>query len=190
MPPRSASSLLFPNSNAAANSNGLVVDRDPDAGADVEENSYLEPIRLAGQQQTMPAVWSPNSRPLSSSSLISSSSSPISPSAAGNLYANNEALLAAAAAAAANNDTGLLHHHLDPSMMMMTGSVTMETVLVPPPVAYANLHHEMNNSGNAVKDPRLMMVVDQDDLSADEADNQQHLYINVGPDAIEVIFQK
>jgi hypothetical protein len=66
----------------------------------------------------------------------------------------------------------------------------METVLVPPPVAYANLHHEMNNSGNAVKEPRLMMVVDQDDLSADEADNQQHLYINVGPDAIEVIFQK
>ena len=192
MPPRSASSLLFPNSNAAANSNGLVVNRDPDAGADVEENSYLEPIRLTGQQQTGPAVWSPNSRPLSSSSLISSSSSPISPSAAGNLYANNEALLAAAAAAAAaaNNDTGLLHHHVDPSMMMMTGSLTMETVLVPPPVAYANLHHEMNNSGNAVKDPRLMMVVDQDDLSADEADNQQHLYINVGPDAIEVIFQK
>jgi hypothetical protein len=61
----------------------------------------------------------------------------------------------------------------------------METVLVPPPVAYANLHHEMNNS-NAVKDPRLLMA-DQDDLSADEADNQQHLYINVGPDAIEVI---
>jgi hypothetical protein len=182
MPPRSASSLLFPNSNNA--SNGLVVDRED---ADVEENSYLEPIRLAGQQQTagQSAVWSPHSRPLSSSSLISSSSSPISPSAAGNLYANNEALLAAAAAATANNDAGLLHHHLDPSsMMMMTGSVTMETVLVPPPVAYANLHHEMNNS-NAVKDPRLLMV-DQEDLSADEADNQQHLYINVGPDAIEV----
>jgi hypothetical protein len=30
-------------------------------------------------------------------------------------------------------------------------------------------------------------MADQDDLSADEADNQQHLYINVGPDAIEVI---
>lgn len=186
MPPRSASSLLFPNSHAGGGGNGLAVDRED--AAEAEENSYLEPIRLAGQQQQPgPAVWSPNSRPLSSSSLISSSSSPISPSAAGNLYANNEALLAAAAAAAAaaNNDTGLLHHHLDPSMMMTTGPVTMETVLVPPPVAYANLHHEMNNS-NAVKDPRLLMA-DQDDLSADEADNQQHLYINVGPDAIEVI---
>lgn len=177
MPARSASSLLFPNSNAG---NSLVVDRE-----DVEENSYLEPIRLVGQQQQQgPAVWSPNSRPLSSSSLISSSSSPISPSAAGNLYANNEALLAAAAAA--NNDTGLIHHHHhhhDPSTMAMTSSVTMETVLVPPPIAYANLHHDVNNSNaTAAKDPRLMM---EDDLSADEADNQQHLYINVGPDAIE-----
>ncbi len=71
-------------------------------------------------------------------------------------------------------------------MMMTSGPVTMETVLVPPPVAYANLHHEMNNS-NAVKDPRLLMVDPHDELSADEADNQQHLYINVGPDAIEVI---
>lgn len=177
MPPRSSSSLLLPSS-ATVTGNGLVVDRED---AD-EENSYLEPIRL--QQQQVPAVWSPNSRPLSSSSLISSSSSPISPSTAGNLYANNEALLAAAAAA---NDTGLLHH-LDP-MMMMAGTVNMDTsVLVPPPVAYANLHHDLNNSisnhANAVKDPRLMM--DQDDLSADEADNQHHLYINVGPDAIEV----
>ena len=169
MPPRSTSSLLLPSGSAMAN--GL--DRED---AD-EENSYLEPIRL----QQVPAVWSPNSRPLSSSSLISSSSSPISPSMAGNLYANNEALLAAAAAAA--NDTGLLHH-LDPMMMMAGGAPVDSTVLVPPPVAYANLHHDHVNNSNALKDPRLMM--DQDDLSADEADNQQHLYINVGPDVIEV----
>lgn len=174
MPPRSASSLLFPNSSggggATHSSNGLaVVDRPEDAD---EEGSYLEPIRLEQQQQQGPAVWSPNSRPLSSSSLISSSSSPISPSTAGNLYANNEALLAAAAA---NND-------LDPIAMIMTNSV--DTVLVPPPVAYANLHHHELTS-HSLKDHRVIM--DQDDLSADEADNQQHLYINVGPDAIEVL---
>lgn len=177
MPPRSGSSLLLPNSSGGATtSNGLaVVDRED---AD-EEGSYLEPIRLTEQQG--PAVWSPNSRPLSSSSLISSSSSPISPSTAGNLYANNEALLAAAAA---NNDS---LHHLDP-IMIMTNSV--DTVLVPPPVAYANLHHHelANNPVKSSQDPRITMTMDQDDLSADEADNQQHLYINVGPDAIEVIY--
>ena len=175
--PQRTSSLLFPNSGASSNG-GLVVDQREDND---EEGSYLEPIRLQQQQQQQQAaVWSPHSRPLSSSSLISSSSSPISPSTgAGNLYANNEALLAAAAAAAAGNDGPGLLHHLDPVMMMMNNP---DAVLVPPPVAYANLHREL-----AVKDPIRSLAIDQDDLSADEADNQHHLYINVGPDIIEVI---
>lgn len=157
LPSRSPSALLLPS--PAQNGNAPVEDLEDDG-------SYLEPIRL--QQTQQPAVWSPNSRPLSSSSLISSGSSPISPAAA-NLYANNDALLAAAAAAEASSFA--LDHAAD-------------SVLVPPPAAYANLDVACAKEAGPGRMPRLVM--DQDQVSVDEADSQQHLYINVGPETLEV----
>lgn len=178
---RSSSILLPPSSSTGNNSLLVGMERD-EMMMDTEEGSYLEPIRpQPGQQAQHPSsgavvAWSPHSRPLSSSSLISSGSSPISPSAVGggggNLYANNDVLLAAAAAAAAvsepHNFETVDHHH--------TG-----TSLVPPPSAYANLHDSSSSGGGPCHK-------DQDDLSADETDSQQHLYINVGPEALEVSF--
>lgn len=167
LPSRSPSALLLPSNQTAQNGTMSVVpvaDRD-----DLEDDgSYLEPIRL--QQAQQPAVWSPNSRPLSSSSLISSGSSPISPAAA-NLYANNDALLAAAATDAAG-----FVHHLEHSA---------DAVLVPPPAAYANLDVTCpKDVGASNRMPRLVM--DQDQVSIDE-DGHQHLYINVGPETLEVL---
>ena len=146
-------------------------------GVDEEEgglSSYLEPIRLHHHHQGggVAVAWSPHSRPLSSASLISSNSSPISPStvvggAGGgmNLYANNDILMAAAARVA---------------------SAEMEStagLLVLPQSAYVNLHDSSSSGGGAARD--------MDDGSAeDDADDQHHLYINVGPDALEVHRQK
>lgn len=151
-----ATTGLLPSSSA---NNGLLVGMDRDEMMmETEEGSYLEPIRLQ-QPTNQAAAWSPHSRPLSSASLISSSSSPLSPSMVGggnnNLYANNDVLMASVA----------------------VGDAHLDEQVLPPPSAYANLHHE--SMGAVGKD--------MDDLSADDTDSQQHLYINVGPDALEVI---
>jgi len=130
-----------------------------------EEGSYLEPIRLQGaashQHQPppqQPQMWtSSTSRPLSSSSLISSTSSPMSPAAAltaANVYANNDMALISEGEATS----------------VVVASVASVEPVVPPPVAYANLHSSY---------PKL------DELS-DDHDSQHHLYINVGPDVVEV----
>ena len=135
-----------------------------------EEGSYLEPIRLQGatshQQQQQPPppplqpqMWtSSTSRPLSSSSLISSNSSPMSPAAAA----------VAAANIYANNDMALMSE--GEATNVVVASVASVEPVVPPPVAYANLHSSY---------PKL------DELS-DDHDSQHHLYINVGPDVVEV----
>ena len=123
-----------------------------------EEGSYLEPIRLQGPSH----IWSPSSRPLSASSLISSGSSPISPP--GNnmpsvLYANNDAVSVVPGASAVNEGPCL--------EAMMTEPV------LPPPVAYANM--DPSHYSNKL-----------DDLLREEDESQHHLYINVGPEAVEV----
>ena len=100
------------------------------------------------------------SRPLSSASLISNNSSPMSPAANVNVYANND-LLAAAVTGPSSSST-----ILEPIMAALE-----PCEVLPPPVAYANAHQSY---------PKL------DDLS-DDPDSQQHLYINVGPDAAEIV---
>lgn len=147
--------------HVASLSNGVGLMEREDAE---EEGSYLEPIRLQGpgshQQQTaqQPQIWtSSTSRPLSSSSLISSNSSPMSPAAVvvtANVYANN--------------DTTLMPE--GEATNVVVASVASVEPVVPPPVAYANLHSSY---------PKL------DELS-DDHDSQHHLYINVGPDVVEV----
>lgn len=155
-----ATTGLLPSSSA---NNGLLVGMDRDEMMmETEEGSYLEPIRLQQpiNQAAAVSAWSPHSRPLSSASLISSGSSPLSPSMVGggnnNLYANNDVLMAAVA----------------------VGDPHLDEQVLPPPSAYANLHHETMGA----------VGKDMDDLSADDTDSQQHLYINVGPDALEVVF--
>ena len=172
----------LPSARSGASSMGLLMPRSSSSGVALgfdrddlmeEEGSYLEPIRLQQQQAAMWAV--PNSRPLSSASLISNSSSPISPSATGgggganNLYANNEALLAAAAAS--NHHHHHHHHQHEGGVVVANDPMGFEPLLVPPPGAY------MNN----------VSASQQEEIMADADDeSQQHVYINVGPDALEV----
>ena len=156
--------LVLSNGNTGSISSGLLMSNEE---AD-EESSYLEPIRLQGPNQQQ--MWSSStySRPLSSSSLISSNSSPMSPAAAAaaatsvaGVYANNETLMA-------SHPHPHPYSHLHPLESSLEAvAVNIEPVL-PPPVAYANQHNSY---------PKL------DELS-DEHDS--HLYINVGPDAVEV----
>lgn len=167
-----SSSILLPGNGLLGN---LVGREDVVEEEDGGVSSYLEPIRLhhhlphqGGPQGSSGVVaWSPNSRPLSSASLISSSSSPISPSTGGNggvggagsLYANNDILMAAAARVVAAEDQ-------------------QAALLGLPSSAYVNLHDSSSSGG---------VGRDQDDVSADDdADDQHHLYINVGPEALEV----
>jgi len=68
----------------------------------------------------------------------------------------------------ANNDTTLMPE--GEATNVVVASVASVEPVVPPPVAYANLHSSY---------PKL------DELS-DDHDSQHHLYINVGPDVVEV----
>jgi len=77
------------------------------------------------------------------------------------LYANNDAVSVLPGASAVNEGPCL--------EAMMTEPV------LPPPVAYANM--EPSHYSNKL-----------DDLLRDEDESQHHLYINVGPEAVEVTF--
>lgn len=180
-----------PRSNSSGNGNVVTLNHHLDRDDMDEDGSYLEPIRL---QQQHAAMWASvsNSRPLSSASLISNSSSPISPSATGgNLYANNEALLAAA-----------IHHHHHNETIAAADHPTTTTIvdqleaahLVPPPVAYANLNESPSSRSSQQQDHHHLHQQQQQDggcimsseADLDEDSQDQHLYINVGLESLEV----
>lgn len=64
-----------------------------------------------------------------------------------------------------NNDT----------MTVIEEAISLETIVtqtvLPPPVAYANLDNDSKS----------------DDFISNDAENQHHLYINVGPESVEVV---